>query len=302
LFSATLRLTDRESRAVSSYLPRSHVMTNTRNNALPRNLLPVLACIFLATSCASTTTPEIPATVPELRPGLLTGYLQPAALPNSLEMLPPPPAAPSAAFAADEEAYSSTRALRNSPRCDQAAKDAQLRFPQAAENFSCALGVPITQEATPHLYMLMRRTLTDSGLATYSAKDHYQRVRPFVVHDEGSCTPDEEAFLRKDGSYPSGHSTIGWTWALILTEIAPERTNVLLERGLSFGQSRVICGVHWQSDVNEGRVMGASAVARLHADPVFRAELEEAKKEVASERAKGITPARDCAAERAALK
>jgi hypothetical protein len=30
--------------------------------------------------------------------------------------------------------------------------------------------------------------------------------------------------------------------------------------------------------------------------------LEEAKKEVASERAKGITPARDCAAERAALK
>jgi acid phosphatase (class A) len=150
--------------------------------------------------------------------------------------------------------------------------------------------------------MLLRRSLTDSGMATYAAKDHYQRVRPFAVNNEASCTPDAEAALRKDGSYPSGHSTIGWTYALILSEIAPERTNVLLERSMSFGQSRVICGVHWQSDVTAGRVIAAGTVARLHADPVFRAELEEAKKEMASLRAKAIKPTRDCLAEQAALK
>lgn len=265
-------------------------------------LLSVLACLVLAAGCAGISKPDIPTTVPELRPGMLAGYLKKDALPHSLSLLPPPPAADTAAFAADEEAYRTTRPLHDTPRWAQAVKDADLHFPQAAENFSCAVDAPITQQATPHLYMLMRRTLTDSGLATYSAKDHYQRVRPFAAHNDSSCTPGEEAFLRKDGSYPSGHSTIGWTWALILTEVAPERTNVLLARGLSFGQSRVICGVHWQSDVTAGRVMGASAVARLHADAVFRAELEEAKKEVATARANGSKPAHNCGAEAAALK
>jgi hypothetical protein len=44
-----------------------------------------------------------PADVPEIRPGVLAGYLSPEALPNSLALLPPPPATGSAALALDEE-------------------------------------------------------------------------------------------------------------------------------------------------------------------------------------------------------
>ena len=47
--------------------------------------------------------------------------------------------------------------------------------------------------------------------------------------------------------------------------------------------------------------MGASTVARLHADPTFRADLEAAKTELAAVRAKGLKPQRDCAAEAAAM-
>ena len=39
----------------------------------------------------------------------------------------------------------------------------------------------ISEQATPNLNMLLRRTLTDAGLATYKAKNHYQRTRPFVA-------------------------------------------------------------------------------------------------------------------------
>ena len=105
----------------------------------------------------------------------------------------------------------------------------------------------------------------------------------------------------KDGSYPSGHTAIGWAWALILCEIAPEQTDAILARGRAFGQSRVICNVHWHSDVVEGRFMGAAAVARLHVDPAFRAEIEAAKAELAAVRAKGLKPTRDCQAEADAL-
>jgi len=38
--------------------------------------------------------------------------------------------------------------------------------------------------------------------------------------------------------------------------------------------SAPICGVHWQSDVDAGRLIGAAVVARLHADPVFRVQLD----------------------------
>jgi acid phosphatase (class A) len=43
----------------------------------------------------------------------------------------------------------------------------------------------------------------------------------------------------------------------------------------------MVCNVHWQSDVNEGRFMGAATVARLHADPGFIADMKHAKAEAA---------------------
>jgi len=270
-------------------------------NAALRRVSLSLACLVIIAACASFETSSKPASVPEIRPGILAGYLPAKSLPNSLALLPPPPAAGSTAFSLDDEIYRKTRVMRGTPRWALAADDANLMFPQAAGTFSCALNAPITEEDTPHLYMLMRRTLTDAGLSTYTAKNHYNRSRPFVVNKETSCTPDQEKQLMTDGSYPSGHAAVGWAWALILSEIAPEHTDAILARGLTFGQSRVICGVHWQSDVIEGRSIGAGAVARLHADPAFRAEVEAAKAELAAVRAKGLKPTRDCKAEAAAL-
>jgi acid phosphatase (class A) len=239
--------------------------------------------------------------VPEVHPGLLAGYLKPEKLPNSLALIPPPPKEGSAAEAMDEDVSQKTAALKDTPRWDLAMKDAELKFPEAAETFSCALGIPITEKGTPHLYMLLRRTLTDAGLSTYKAKTHYQRKRPFMVNGLPICTPEDEEKLRKDGSYPSGHTAIGWAWALILTEIAPDRSDDILARGRAFGESRNICNVHWHSDVLEGRFMGAATVARLHANDVFEAQLSAAKAEYRSAVARGLTPSRDCDAEAKAL-
>jgi acid phosphatase (class A) len=202
-------------------------------------------------------------------------------------------------MANDEEASRKGLALRGTPRWTLAIEDADLR--QAAGTFSCAVNAPVTERETPHLYMLMRRVSTDAGRSTSAAKDYYGRPRPFAVNSEPTCTPGEEESLRTNGSYPSGHAAMGWALALILTEIAPERTDAILARGRAFGESRVICNVHWQSDVVEGRLMGAGTVARLHADAAFRADLEAAKDELAAVRAKGLKPQRDCAEETATL-
>ena len=276
-------------------------MITRRRAHVPYKIIWMVVSLAIIAGCAGHTGQTNPAAVPEIHPGILAGYLDAKMLPDSLALLPPPPAEGSAAHALDKAVSRKGLALRDTARWDLAAHDAALMFPEAAGTFSCALGIPITEEGTPHLYMLLRRTLADAGLSTYSAKKHYQRKRPFMVNNAPICTPEEEAQLRKDGSYPSGHTAIGWAWALILTEIAPERADAILARGRAFGESRVVCNVHWHSDVVEGRFMGAAAVARLHDDPGFRAELEAAKNEFAAARAKGLAPPDDCRAETEAL-
>jgi acid phosphatase (class A) len=268
---------------------------------LQGKILIVFALIAVSTGCATFRAQPQPAPVPEIRPGILAGYLDEKAFPNSLALIPPPPADGSAALAVDEAVSRQRLALRGTPRWALAAEDAELTFPRAAGAFSCVLGIPITATDTPYLYMLLRRTLTDAGLSTYTAKNHYQRQRPFMVNNQPTCTPDEESHLSEDGSYPSGHTAIGWAWALILAEIAPDRSDAIFARGRAFGESRMVCNVHWQSDVTWGRFMGAAAVARLHADPTFLNDLQLAKAEINRMRTEGREPARDCKAEADAL-
>ena len=66
------------------------------------------------------------------------------------------------------------------------------------------------------------------------------RRRPFMRFNEPTLTPDDEPALRKNGSYPSGHTLLGWSSALLLSEINPERADTILARGLMYGESRVI--------------------------------------------------------------
>lgn len=271
----------------------------------PLGLLTLLT--VLGTGC-STVPPVVPrvvdaqpttASVPELRPGVPAGYLG-RGLPDSLALLPAPPATDSIAFANDKAVSRAAQKLRSTPRFALAASDADLRFPHVASTFSCALGVPISREQSPHLYLLLQRTMVDAGLSTYAAKDHYQRTRPFVFYKEATCAPGDEAQLRNDGSFPSGHTTIGWTWALLLTELMPRNADAVLARGRAFGENRLVCNAHWQSDVLAGRTVAAATVALLHADADFNRDMALARAELHMMQASGATPA-GCDAEKSAL-
>ena len=272
-------------------------MMRTMGGMALRKITIVMACIAFTAGCANFEKQSKPSVVPDGLPG----YVASDTLPDSGALIPPPPAAGSTALALDHDISRYSLTLRDSPRWTLAAEDADLTFPTAAGTFSCALNAPITEQDTPHLYTLMRRTLADASLSTSKAKNKYMRTRPFVENKDRTCSPNAEQALMKSGSYPSGHSAVGWAWALILAEISPERADAILARGRAFGQSRVMCNVHWQSDVIEGRFMGAATVARLHADPVFRADVESARTELTAARARGLKPVRDCKAETDAL-
>jgi len=236
--------------------------------------------------------------VAELLPGILIGYLPHSEIPDAVRLLPEaPPQGNEEGKRLNNEAVNTQGGLR----WELATSDDNLEFPVAASIFSCAIDAQISKENTPHLYRLLRRSATDAGLSTYAAKKHYQKNRPFMINEIPICVPSKEAHLRTSGSYPSGHAAIGWLWGQIFSEISPEYSDNALVRGWEMGESRLICNVHWQSDVDAGRTMGAATFARLHANSEFIKAMKAAKLEIASVRSAGLKSPRDCKAEIQAL-
>src|SRR6185437_1908807 len=64
-------------------------------------------------------------------------------------------------------------------------------------------------------------------------------------------------------SYPSGHTTYGYTGALLLAVLVPQRYQEMVTRGAEYGNDRIIMGAHYAMDVLGGRTLAAYDLAHL---------------------------------------
>ena len=222
-------------------------------------------------------------------PTSLTGYLAQGVI-DGAALLGPPPAPDSLTGQADRARYEETRALAGSPRWKQAVVENDLWGGGALKQYACKLGVSIDEKQTPTALRILHRVELDVRTVGKPAKDHYDRARPMIGDDQPICVPRED-WMKTNASYPSGHSMTGWTWSLILAELVPTKADDMLAIGKQIGESRIICGVHYASDIEAGRTLAGAMVARLHADPQFQADMKKARAEIA--RAK--TAPRNCA-------
>ena len=233
--------------------------------------------------------------------GAKLGYLSPSELPNLIALLPPPPAAGSPEMAQDDAARTDALRLAGTARYALAAADAVRDHPSTVKDFECAFGTAITASRTPRLHELLSRVRLDVRAASYPAKNHFKRQRPFVVHNARTCYQDDENMARGDWSYPSARGAVGAAYALVLAKLRPDRAEAILKRGRDFGESRVICDQEWQSDVKAGQMVAAATLRRIEAVAAYQADLAAARQEVAAELAAGAKPSLNCAPEFAAL-
>jgi acid phosphatase (class A) len=225
----------------------------------------------------------------------IAGYLAGDNAPDTLRILPPPPGAGDSRDQADRAVFRQTRSFKDSPRWTLAHDDIDERA--ILKDMACAVGVELSPANAPKLTGLLQRARTDFRDGVNRPKDHYGRKRPYLV-DDGPICDEKTASLAASPDYPSGHTTWGWGVALILAELAPDRATDILVRGRSFGESRIVCGVHNFSAVEAGRTNGAAIVAALHGSAQFRADLEAARAEVAAARKASPAPeAAACAAQ-----
>lgn len=206
-------------------------------------------------------------------------FLNKEQMPDGSLYLPAPPAFDSQEFVGDVVSYHWGKSLRDTPRGKQARFEAGLDVPTIFSVFSEPMGLKLSEEAFPELTFLVTRIMTDGVTATRKVKAHYNRLRPFLYFNEGTLVPEDEA-SHHTPSYPSSHASSGWTVALVLSELCPERAELILKAGYEYGQSRVIAGYHYQSDVDAARLAASACVARLHADEAFQQQLSKVKKEL----------------------
>ena len=210
------------------------------------------------------------------------GYLTASELPNSVELLPPPPAPGSAAMQKDESARDAALQLAGTPRYALAKADANREQPNTVAAFQCAFGTEISGARTPALYRLLTRVRIDVRAATYPAKSHYKRARPFGLNNTKPCYAADAENVRDDGSYPSARAAVGWAYAYVLAELNPKRAEQIIQRGRDFGESRIVCDEEWASDVDAARTIGLATLRRSYEAPAFRADFAAAQKEVAA--------------------
>lgn len=196
-------------------------------------------------------------------------------MPNGVIYLPAPPDTLDVMFGRDLYLYHWGKSVRATERGDTAVNDANSSLTNLMDIYSTPFGLTLSQKNTPAIFTLLTNALATTAHGTTKCKQRYLRMRPCVRFHEEPYSG--ESF--KETSYPSGHTVKGWSMALLLLEINPSAQDAILKRGYEYGQSRVIVGAHWQSDVDAARVVASACVARLHSIPKFLEELAAAKAE-----------------------
>lgn len=228
------------------------------------------------------------------------GYLDAGQFAALTAAVPPPPEAGSATDRADKATSDRYRVLQGGDRWLLATVHAELRPALALAHFDCALGTQMASAPTPGLTAIFEKVLHDANEAAERVKARSFRARP--VGDDPSraaCQRLSEAG-RTTPSYPSGSAAVGVAYGEVLAVLAPDRAAETRRIGHEIAVSRVVCGMHYPSDVAAGEALGRDVAREIVASPGFQAVRATAQAELAAARAAGRSSP-GCAAERAAL-
>jgi acid phosphatase (class A) len=188
-------------------------------------------------------------------------------------LLAPPPTDNSSQTGAEIAELVQIQKARTPQEKSSAVADADMSvFQLASDIFGPKFkseNLPLTSKFFEHL--------SEDGISILGpAKNHWRRTRPFEVSSEvKSCFDDISS-----GSYPSGHSTLAYLQAVVLANMVPEKSVQLFERAAQYTRNRMVCGVHYRSDIEGGRIAGTMIAAFAMQNSEFKKEFALAKKEI----------------------
>lgn len=207
------------------------------------------------------------------------GLLEPAQF-DASHFLPPPPAQGSAMTKKELAELRAIAAGSSAEEKAAAAKDAKDETPDI---FDGVIGFDIATkpETNKLLTMVAEEEDTDSKVA----KAYFHRLRPYGADPSlKTCEPVKPGKAAKLNSYPSGHSTLAFSMGVVLADLMPAKSQAILVRAGQYAERRLVCGVHYRSDIVAGQQFGTILALRLMENSVFRAQMEKARAELQAAR------------------
>lgn len=187
-------------------------------------------------------------------------------------LLPPPPVVGSTQAEAEIAEIIQLQKTESPEEKASAVADNRLSVFQLAAG---VLGPKFSAENLPLTARFFERLGKEGGSPVGAAKSFWGKPRPFLVSKE--IKPCAEA---SGGSYPSGHTTFSYLSAVILADMVPEKKKEIFDRAAQYARHRMVCGVHYRSDVEAGRTAGTVLAAFAMQSPSFRGEYETVRQEV----------------------
>ena len=191
---------------------------------------------------------------------------------DAIALLPPPPALHSPEDQVDRE--TAFRVYSERTADEIATGKAEHKVTIFA--FAPAIGPFFTAARFPRTDALFKEVDAEAKQVIDGAKGTWKRPRPFVADPARFTEPGDP---EKTPDYPSGHSTRGTVFSILLAEIFPNRREAILAKGRDIGWVRVEIGVHTPLAIYSGRVLGQALAEKFLRDPAFQADLAAAKAE-----------------------
>jgi hypothetical protein len=202
------------------------------------------------------------------------GLLEPSQI-DASQLLPPPPVAGSVEEKAE---FDELRAIgaRSTPQMRALAKhDAE---DETADIFNAAIGFDIATR--PQTFRLLDMVVQEEDGDTKTAKAFFHRERPYSADPSlKTCTPVKSG--KAANSYPSGHASLAYSMGVVLASLIPEKSQAILARAAEYAERRLVCGVHFRSDIAAGQQFGTVLALRLMQNPQFQTQMQLARAELA---------------------
>ena len=229
--------------------------------------------VFAAFLASAAATCALAQTAGAVAAPALSKFLKPSDLDPSL-ILPPPPRDDDPAAVEGRAELHRIAATRTPARLAQARQDDELENVRA---IAAPLGPAFSLARLPATAKLFADLRNEDSVAAKRAKAYFKRERPYILDRPLNVCDDGHD---RRNSYPSGHATMAWSAAAALSNLIPAKAQIILARASDYAESRLVCGVHYRSDIEAGHVLGSVLVAWLMTKSAFRAEMEAARVEL----------------------
>jgi len=206
------------------------------------------------------------------------GLLSPAEV-DASRYLPPPPAAGSAVEKREiQELHAIAKRSSNDLKA-VATHDAKDESPDI---FNDAIGFDATTK--PETSKLLKMVMEEEDGDSKAAKTYFHRLRPYAVDPTvRACEPVKSGKKKAANSYPSGHSSLAFSMGVVLASLIPEKSQAILARASEYAEHRLVCGVHYRSDIVAGQQFGTILALKLMQNPTFQAQMNLARTELGAE-------------------